>query len=179
MEREESRNDPPQPAERSADRNPLKLVLGVLLALIPGMSIVLILNVLNRSGWFSLLSGLSGMVLSSLLTFVQWISGRSLRRKTPHSNQDKVGPEARQAFLVQTGPWLLLYGLLAIAGGLGLFFLSDQQSPVFAVISGVLGLLLCISAFRFLALIGLSVLVLFVAEKMERRFASPVDERTP
>jgi len=159
MEREENRTEAPDFAEIPRGRNPFKLVLGILLAQVLGVCIVLILNVLNRSGWFALLGGLSGMLLYSTLVFVQWISGRSLGWRTSQ-NQNLEGPRARQAFLVLTCPWLLLYGLLAIAGGIGLFFIPDQQNPVFALISGALGLLLCINAFRFVVLIGISVLVL-------------------
>ena len=177
MESEENRSQLPEDASTPEGRKPLKLVLGILLALIPGITIVLILNILNRGGWFSLLSGLSGMLLYSLLVFVEWISGRSLGRNTRHQNRNIVGPEARQAFVKIAIPWLLIYGLLAVAGGIGLFFLPDQQSPLYALISGAIGLLLCISVFRFVLLMGISILVLFFAERIERRFAPPPDER--
>lgn len=176
MEREENRTEPPHFAERPGGRNPFKLVLGILLALVPGVCIVLILDVLNRGGWFALLGGLSGMLLYSALVFVQWISGRSLGQRTSQ-NQNLEGQRARQAFLTMVCPWLLLYGLLAIAGGIGLFFIPGQQSPIFALISGALGLLLCISAFRFMMFIGISVLVLFFAERIESRLAPALDER--
>lgn len=187
MQSDENRNEPPHLAEAPRSRNPFKLVLGILLALVPGISIVLILNILNRSGWFSLLSGLSGMLLYSVLVFVQWISGRSLGwRGSQNQNQNLEGPPTRQALLVQMCPVLLLYGLLGIAGAVGLFFIPDQQSPVFALISGALGLLLCISVFRFVMFIGISILVLFLAEKFERQSAfaieeigTEVDERAP
>lgn len=175
MESEENRIEHPEDASVPGGRNPLKLVLGVLRALVPGVAIVLILNILNRGGWFSLLSGLSGMLLYSLLVFVEWISGQSLGRKTQHQGRNIVGQEARQAFLKMAIPWLLLYGLLTVTGGVGLFFLPGQQSPLNALISGAIGLLFCISVFRFGLLIGVSVLVLFWAERIERRLAPTPD----
>ena len=54
---------------------------------------------------------------------------------------------------------LPIAGLQAIVGGVGLFFLPDQQNLVFAVISGVLGFLLCKGLFE----VGLLAMVLFMA----------------
>jgi hypothetical protein len=176
MEREENRPEPPHPAEIPA-RSPLKLVLSILLALVPGISIVLILNIFNHGGWFALLGGLSGMLLYSLLALVQWVFGIRLVPGTPSQNRTLVGAEAQRAFLVMVCPWLLIYALLTVGGVVGLFFLSEQQSPLYAVISGALGLLVCISAFRLVMFIGVAFLVLFFAEKIERRLATPADEQ--
>jgi len=52
-----------------------------------------------------------------------------------------------------------LAGLQAIVGGVGLFFLPDQQNLVFAMISGVLGFLLCKGLFE----VGLLAMVLVMA----------------
>jgi membrane protein implicated in regulation of membrane protease activity len=73
-------------------------------------------------------------------------------------------------------PWLLIYGLLAIGAGVGLFSLSSQQSFLFALICGALSLLFCISVFRWGMMAGLSALVLFLLPKWEKRLEPPPDE---
>ncbi len=52
-------------------------------------------------------------------------------------------------------------GVQAIVGGVGLFFLPDQQGFVFAVISGVLGFLLCKGLFE----VGVVAMVLFMTSR--------------
>lgn len=176
MRREENRAELPESSEIPAERKPLKLVLGFLLGLVPGISIVLILAILNHSGWFALLGGVFGMLLYDVLVLVEWLFGRSLGRKMTHQRRDTVGEAARQAFVAMVWPWLLIYALLAIGAGVGLFRLSSQQSPLFALISGALSLLFCISVFRWVMMAGLSVLILFLLPKWENGLALPPDE---
>ncbi|MBO0779966.1 MAG: hypothetical protein J2P37_14175 [Ktedonobacteraceae bacterium] len=166
----------PESRALPASRKPLKLVLGFLLGLVPGISIILLLLIFKHSGWFALLGGFFGMLLYDGLVFVEWLFGRSLGRKKTPQRQDIVGEAARQAFVALVWPWLLIYGLLAIGAGVGLFGFSRQQSPLFALISGALSLLFCISVFRWGMMAGLSVLILFVLPKGEKRLEPPPDE---
>ena len=175
MESEENLAEPPQSAETPGWRDRFKLVLKVLIAPIPGIGIVLILNALNRGGWFALLSGVFGMLLYSALVFVQWLFDRSPGRQRPPHGPVREGPEARRAFLVLASRGFLINGPLGIAGFVGLFFLRGQ-SPVFALISAVLGLMLCIGLFRVVTMVGVLVLVHF-AERIETQLAPPPDER--
>lgn len=176
MWRKENGAELPESRALPAERKPLKLVRGFLLGLVPGISITLLLPIFNHSGWFALLGGVFGMLLYDGLVFVEWLFDRSLGRKKTPQRQDIVGEAARQAFVALVWPWILIYGLLAIGAGTGLFSLSRQQSPLFALISGALSLLFCISVFRWVMMAGLSVIILFLLPKWEKGFEPPPDE---
>jgi hypothetical protein len=176
MRREEHGAEFPESSALPAERKPLKLVLGFLRGLVSGINTILILTIFNHSGWFALLGGVFGMLLYDVLVFVEWLFGRSLGRKKTPQRQDIVGEAARQAFVAMVWPWLLIYGLLAIGAGVGLFSLSSQQSFLFALICGALSLLFCISVFRWGMMAGLSALVLFLLPKWEKRLEPPPDE---
>lgn len=173
MQGDENGTDLSAPTERPAGRRPLKLVLGFLRGLLPGIGIVLLLNFFNHQGWFALLAGVFGMLLYDGLVFVQWLTGRGLlgwvmpQRPGPEGGIE--GEEARKAFIAIASRGLLIDGLLALGGLVGLFLFSSQQQPLFALVSGALGLLFCINAFRFLAMAGITVLILFVLSKWENR----------
>jgi hypothetical protein len=180
MEPEESMTEPPHRGEMPRGCYTFNLVLNVLIAFILGVGIVLILDAFNRSGWFALLSGLFGTLLYSALVFPRLLFGRrpalprARHRAAGEAGQEQVAQRATRAAAYRG---ILLFGLLGIADGVGLFFLPDQR-PVFALISAVLGILLCMCLFA----IGISVLVLFLAHRerigpIEVRVAPPVDVR--
>lgn len=163
-------------AELPAGRRPLKLVLGFLSGLVPGISIVLILNLLNRNGRFALLSGVFGLLLYDVLVSVKWMFDLRLDRRTARERQGLVGEEARRAFIAMVWPWLLLYCALGIGAVVGLLWLPGQQSLLFALISGALGLLFCISAFRLMFAAGIMVLIFFGLPRWEKALNPPTGE---
>jgi hypothetical protein len=155
MEPEGNGTQPPQPE----DHGSFNFLGHMPMALLLGVGIVLILNLLNRGGWFALLSALFGILLSIILIIVQRV--RNPQNPRPSSGPVPEGQERRQAVLAVIFRGLPLAGLQAIVGGVGLFLLPDQQNLVFAVISGVLGFLLCKGLFD----VGLLAVILFVASR--------------
>lgn len=152
MEPEGNGTQPPE----SDDHNQFDLVGRVPIALVLGICVVLLLNLFNRGGWFALESALFSILLYFVLIIVQGL--RHPQSSAPSSGLIPEGQEVRQAVRA-----VILRGLPkacaeAIVGGVGLFFLPDQQGLVFAVISGVLGFLLCKGLFD----VGLLAMVLFV-----------------
>ena len=153
MEPEGNGTQPPESQEHDAfnllGRAPIALVLGV--------CVVLILNLFNRGGRFALLSALFSILFYLVLILVRGI--RHPQSPPPSSGPAPEEQEVRQAVMAVIFRGLPIAGLQAIVGGVGLFFLPDQQELVFAVISGVLGFLLCKGLFE----VGLLAMVLFMA----------------
>lgn len=139
------------------DHDPFNLLGRAPIALVLGVCIVLILNLFNRGGWFALLSALFSILLYVVLVIVQGL--RNPRSPQPSSDPVPAEQEGRQAVMAVIFRGLPIAGLQAIVGGVGLFFLPDQQNLVFAVISGVLGFLLCKGLFE----VGLLAMVLLMA----------------
>ena len=103
MEPEENRIDAPQPAEEPENSDTLNPIGRAMIALLLGICIVLILNILNRGGWFALLSALFGMLLYGALVILQWLSGRNPNPKKPHPGPVGDGPEAQRAAVSALG----------------------------------------------------------------------------
>lgn len=163
MEPEEGMIEHPQPVEMPRGCYKFNLLLNALVALVLGIGIVLILNSLNRSGWFALLSGLFGTLLYGALVFPRLLFLRSPGLpRSRHGPGREIGQEqvARPATRALAYRGIVIFGLLGIAGFAGLFFLPDQR-PVFALLSAILGLLICSCLFA----IGMLGLVLFFANR--------------
>lgn len=152
MEPKGNGTQPPQPE----DGGPFNLLGRAPIALVLGIGVVLILNLLNRGGWFALLSALFSILLYIVLVIVQGL--RTPRGSQPSSGTAPEEQEVRQAVRAVLFRGVPLAGLEAIVGGVGLFFLPDRQNLVFALISGVLGFLLCKGLFD----VGLLAMVLFM-----------------
>ncbi len=178
MEPEEDMTEHPPTGEMPRGCYKFNLIFNALIALVLGIGIVFILNILNRSGRFALLSGLFGALLYSALVFPRLLFYRgaglpgSRFNQAGEAGQEQMGRPATKA-LAYRG--IVLFVLLGGAGFVGLLFIPGQR-PVFALISAVLGLLLCGCLF----IIGMLVLVLFLAnrersEPAEVQFTAPLE----
>lgn len=152
MEPEGNGTQPPE----SEDHNRFDLVGRVPIALVLGICVVLFLNLFNRGGWFALESAFFSILLYVVLVIVQGV--RHPEGPAPSSGPIPEGQEVRQAVMAVIVRGLPIAGVQALVGGVGLFFLPGQQGLVFAVISGVLGFLLCKGLFD----VGLVAMVLFM-----------------
>jgi hypothetical protein len=143
------------------------LILFLLLA-----CIMILLIVLNRSGWFALLSGIFGVLLYCTLTLPGIVFRmRQASLAQPQARDDTTEMHARRT---TRGPTvrdtlgsLLLFGLLGTAALVGLYFLPGQ-GLVFALISGVLSL----SFFFSLLQVSISVFGLVLIQRGRARNAS-------
>lgn len=151
-------------------------ILYVLILFLLSACIIILLNLLNRSGGFALLSGFFGALLYCALTLPRILF--SWRRTALALRQAQAGntemqtrimtrPAGRQPTVGGLLGNLLLFSLLAAAAFIGLYFLRGQ-SLVFALISAVLGLCFCFSLFQ----IGAAVLGLFLIRRGRARNAS-------
>src|SRR6266487_1425520 len=135
--------------------------------------IMILLIVLNRSGWFALLSGFFGALLYCTLTLPRVLL--SMRHASLAQSKARDGTAGMHARRTTRRPTkvrgalggLLLFSLLGTAAIVGLYFLPGQ-GPVFALISGILGL----SFFFCLLQVGWSVLGLFLIQGGRARNAS-------
>ena len=124
--------------------------------------ILILLIVLNRSGWFALLSGVFGALLYCALT----LPGVMFRMR--QARDGNAGMHARRTTRRPTvrgtlGAFLL-FSLLGTVAFLGLYFLPGQ-GLVFALISGVLGLSFFFSLFQ----VSISVLGLVLIQRGRAR----------
>jgi len=158
MESEDNKTDFSQ---SEGEENTLNPAGRAVIALLLGISIILLLNILNRGGWFALLSAFFGILLYSVLVLWQWLREQRRGHQKPHSCPVGDGPEAQRAAMSALYRGFLIYGLQAIAGVVGLLLLPDQQSPVFALISGILGFLFCKGLFT----VGMFAVVAFIARR--------------
>jgi hypothetical protein len=135
--------------------------------------IMILLIVLNRSGWFALLSAFFGALLYCALTLPRMFFGmRQASLAQPQGRNGTAGMHARimtrrPTTLRGTLGRLLLFSLLGTATFIGLYYLPSQ-GPFFALISGVLGL----SFFFCLLQVGWSLLGLFLIQRGRARNAS-------
>ena len=138
--------------------------------------ITILLIVLNRSGWFALLSGVFGALLYGTLTFPRVVlSMRQASLAQRQARDGTAGMPARRTTRPPTrrptvrGIWggLLLFSLLGTAAFVGLYLLPGQ-GPVFALISGVLGLSFFFSLFQ----VSVSVFGLVLIQRGRARNAS-------
>ena len=144
----------------------------ILFCLLAGIMILLI--VLNRSGWFALLSGVFGALLGALLYTLSRVVLR-MRQASLAQRQARDGIAGIHARITTRRPTtvrgtlggLLLFSLLGTAAFVGLYFLPGQ-GPVFALISGVLGLSFFFSLFQ----VSMSVLGLVLIQRGRARNAS-------
>ncbi len=155
--------------------------------------IMILLIVLNRSGWFALLSGVFGALLYCTLTLpVIVFRMRQTSLAQRQVRHDTAGMHARRTAerptVRGTLGGLLLFSLVGTAAFGGLYFLPGQ-GPVFALISGVLGISFFFSLFQ----VGISVFGLVLIQRGRARNASleghgappsdggehEADERTP
>jgi hypothetical protein len=138
--------------------------------------IMILLTVLNRSGWFALLSGVFGALLYCTLTLPRVVF--RMRQASLAQRQARDGtagmharrttrPPTRRPTVRGTLGGLLLFSLLGTAAFVGLYFLPGQ-GPVFALISGVLGLSFFFSLFQ----VSMSVLGLVLIQRGRARNAS-------
>ena len=135
--------------------------------------IMFLLIVLNRSGWFALLSAFFGALLYCTLTLPRVLFG--MRQASLEQRQGRDSTAGIHARIRTRRPTtvrgtlggLLLFSLLGTAAFVGLYFLPGQ-GPVFALISGILGL----SFFFCLLQVGWSVLGLFLIQGGRARNAS-------
>jgi hypothetical protein len=137
MEPEGNGTQPPE----SEDHDRFNLVGRAPIALVLGVCVVLILNLFNRGGRFALLSAFFSILFYLVLIIVQGL--RHPEGPAPSSGPVPEGQEVRQAVMALIFRGLPYACVQTIVGGVGLFFLPNQQSLVFAVISGILGFLLC------------------------------------
>lgn len=149
------------------------MILYVLILFFLLACIMILLIALNRSGWFALLSGVFGALLYCTLTLPRVVF--SMRQASLAQRQARDGTAGMHARRTTRRPTtvrgtlggLLLFSLLGTAAFVGLYFLPGQ-GPVFALISGVLGL----SFFFCLLQISGSVLGLFLIHRGRARNAS-------
>ena len=153
------------------------MILYVLILFFLLACIMILLIVLNRSGWFALLSGFFGALLYCTLTLPRVVF--SMRQASLAQRQTMGGtagmharittrrPTRRRATVRGTLGGLLLFSLLGTAAFVGLYFLPGQ-GPVFALISGVLGLCFYYSLLQ----VSGSVLGLFLIHRGRARNAS-------
>jgi len=134
--------------------------------------IMILLIVLNRSGWFALLSGVFGALLYCTLTLPRVVF--RMRQASLAQRQARDGTAGMHARRTIRRPTvrgtlggLLLFSLLGTAAFVGLYFLPGQ-GPVFALISGVLGLSFFFSLFQ----VSMSVLGLVLIQRGRARNAS-------
>lgn len=149
------------------------MILYVLILFFLVACIMILLIVLNRSGWFALLSGFFGALLYCTLTLPRVVF--SMRQASLAQRQARDGTAGMHARIATRRPTtvrgtlggLLLFSLLGTAAFVGLYFLPGQ-GPVFALISGVLAL----SFFFSLLQVSGSVLDLFLIHRGRARNVS-------
>ena len=152
------------------------LILSVLILFFLLACIMILLIVLNRSGWFALLSGVFGALLCCTLTLPRVVF--RMRQASLAQRQARDGtagmharrttrPPTRRPTVRGTLGGLLLFSLLGTAAFVGLYFLPGQGA-VFALISGVLGLSFFFSLFQ----VSVSVLGLVLIHRGRARNAS-------
>ena len=150
----------------------VSMILYVLILFFLIACIMILLIVLNRSGWFALLSALFGALLYCTLTLSGMLFGRrQASLGQPQGRDGAAGIHGRIAArrpttLRGTLGRLLLFSFLGTAAIVGLYFLPSQ-GPLFALISGILGL----SFFFCLLQVGWSVLGLFLIQRGRARNA--------
>jgi len=142
----------------------ISLSVNVIVALCLGTGIVLILNVLNRSSWFALLSGLFCAMLFCALTIARTLFSSkpqvlNFRSNTENEGERQAQPK-RQTIITAAYTSIVISGLLGIAAIIALCSLPGQNI-ILAFVNGVLGLLLCTS----IVVIGMCVLVLFLVHR--------------
>jgi hypothetical protein len=131
--------------------------------------IMILLIIFNRSGWFALLSGVFGALLYCTLTLPGvLLSMRQASLAQRQARDDTAGMPVRRTTRRPTVRGilggLLLFSLLGTAAFVGLYFLPGQ-GPVFALISGVLGLAFFFSLFQ----VNVSVLGLVLIQRGRAR----------
>src|ERR1051326_8333950 len=136
------------------------LILNATIALIFGIGIILILNVLNRGGWFALLSGLLGTMVYIALVFPRLLFGpdlATLRQRTEVVNPPRQEEAERQGrgatAIIYRG--IALASIVGILAFIGIYFLP-AHGAIFALLSALLGMLVCVSCFA----LGLCILAL-------------------
>jgi hypothetical protein len=141
--------------------------------------IMILLIVLNRSGWFALLSGVFGALLYCTLTLPRVLL--SMRQASLAQRQARdatagmpVRRTTRRPTVRSILGGLLLFSLLGTAAFVGLYFLPGQ-GPVFALISGILGLAFFFSLFQ----VSVSVLGLVLIQRGRARNPSFEGHGTP
>ena len=149
------------------------MILFVLILFCLLACIMMLLIVLNRSGWFALLSGVFGALLYCTLTLPRVVL--RMRQASLAQRQARDGtagmparrttrPPTRRPTVRGTLGGLLLFSLLGTAAFVGLYFLPGQGA-VFALISGVLGF----SFFFSLFVVSGSVLILVLIQRGRAR----------
>src|SRR5258708_2115102 len=128
------------------------MILYVLILFCLLACITILLIVLNRSGWFALLSGFFGALLYCTLTLPRvLLSMRQASLAQRQARDSTAGMQARRTTrrptVRGTLGGLLLFSLLGTAAFVGLYFLPGQ-GLVFALISGILGLAFFFSLFQ-------------------------------
>jgi hypothetical protein len=161
MEPAENVVNPPQPEQDARGCYKANLVLNAFVAVGLGITIILILNVFNRSGWFALLSGLFGALLYCAIVFPRILfSPNPDPRRRLNGNGNNATPQQEPADR-HTAKKLALGGIVipssfALAASIGLWRLPTNQ-PIFAFVDALLAIVICIALF----MIGLSLLVFF------------------
>jgi hypothetical protein len=159
------------------------MILFVLILFFLLACIMILLIVLNRSGWFALLSGVFGALLYCTLTLPRVVL--RMRQASLAQRQARDGtagmparrttrPPTRRPTVRGTLGGLLLFSLLGTAAFIGLYFLPGQGA-VFALISGVLGFSFFFSLFQ----VSVSVLGLVLIHRGRARNASFEGQGTP
>lgn len=159
----------------------LTRILYVLILFFLLACIMTLLIVLNRSGWFALLSGVFGALLYCILTLTLPRVASRLRQAPLAQRQAGDGTAGMYTRRTTRGPTvretlggLLLFSLLGTAAFAGLYFLPGQ-GLVFALISGVLGL----SFFFSLLQVSISVFGLVLIQRRRARNASLEGHHVP
>jgi hypothetical protein len=173
MEREAGVNPPRLEMPLAQGCRLVSMILYVLILFFLIACIMILLIILNRSGWFALLSAFFGALLYCALTLPRMLFG--MRQTSLGQPQGRDGTAEMHARRTTRRPTtlrgtlgrLLLFSLLGTSAFVGLYFLPSQ-GPVFALISGILGL----SFFFCLLQVGLSVLGLFLIQRGKARKAS-------
>ena len=176
MEHEVGGDQPHLNMSLAQGRRLFGLILSVLILFFLLACIMILLIVLNRSGWFALLSGVFGALLYCTLTLPRVVF--RMRQASLAQRQARDGtagmharrttrPPTRRPTVRGTLGGLLLFSLLGTAAFVGLYFLPGQ-GPVFALISGVLGLSFFFSLFQ----VSMSVFGLVLIQRGRARNAS-------
>ena len=152
------------------------MILFVLILFFLLACIMILLIVLNRSGWFALLSGVFGALLYCTLILPRVVLRMRQASLAQRQARDATAgmptrrttrPPTRRPTVRGTLGGLLLFSLLGTAAFVGLYFLPGQGA-VFALISGVLGFSFFFSLFQ----VSMSVLGLVLIHRGRARNAS-------
>ncbi len=108
------------------DGNSFNPIGRAMIALVLGISIVILLNLFNRGGHFTLLSALFGILLYGLLSTLDWLLKHQGGRKKPPHNPTKEEQLPLRTIVAYLWRGFLSSALKVLAGFLGLLLLPHH-----------------------------------------------------